>query len=58
MRQTYLACKLHLAMALIGILKWHSVYGNLGLPRERIYECPKRMGKKTFLFLPLRLPLI
>ena len=28
-------CKLHLAMALIGIMKWHSVYGGLGLPRER-----------------------
>ena len=23
-------CKLHLAMALIGIMKWHSVYGTLG----------------------------
>jgi hypothetical protein len=23
-------CKLHLAMALIGIMKWHAVYGTLG----------------------------
>ena len=26
----FIECKLHLAMALIGIMKWHSVYGTLG----------------------------
>ena len=40
-------CKLHLAMALIGIMKWHSVYGTLGFLVRGMHEYSKGGNKKT-----------
>src|SRR5689334_19238313 len=49
------ACKLHCEVALIGLIKWRSVYEGLGLIMRGMPHDSTGSGKKIALFLSLRL---